>query len=112
MTGPLKAASALAAAIMATGPIAHAQSPLQSPDAGKSVPELIELYTQSDSRCRLARDDSDEVMVACTARSFYGAALNERGWCFGREDQANAEMEWHQCGEDSQRFPPFAVPEL
>lgn len=108
MTGPLKAASVLAAGIMATGSIADAQSP----DAGKSVPELIELYTQSDSGCRLARGDDDAVQVACTARSFYGAALNERGWCFGKENQANAEMEWHECEAGSMRFPPVDLPEL
>lgn len=112
MIRPLKAASVLAASLMAIGSIVHAQSPIQSPDAGKSVPELIELYTESDSGCRLARGDGDEIQVACTARSFYGAALNERGWCLGKEDQANAEMEWHECGDGSMRFPPIDLPEL
>lgn len=112
MTGPLRAALALAASIMTAASVVHAQSPLQSPDASKTVPELIELYTQSDSGCRLTRGDDDEVQVACTARSFYGAVLNERGWCLGKEHQANADMEWHECEAGSMRFPPVDLPEL
>jgi hypothetical protein len=112
MTGRLRVASALAASIMATVSAVNAQSLLQSPDTSQTVPELIELYTQSDSGCRLTRGNSDEVQVACTARSFYGAALNERGWCLGKETQANAEMEWHECEAGSMRFPPIDLPEL
>jgi len=51
------------------------------------------------------------VIVACLSRSVYGAALNERGWCLGREGEANAETEWHECGQGSMRFAPFTVPE-
>ncbi|MGB3387936.1 MAG: hypothetical protein WBA88_08160 [Pseudaminobacter sp.] len=112
MTRPLKAALVLAASIMAIGSNAHAQSAPQFPDVSESVPELIDLYTQSDSGCRLTRGNGDEVQVACTARSFYGAVLNERGWCLGKEGQANAEMEWHECEAASMRFPPIDLPEL
>lgn len=36
----------------------------------------------------------------------------ERGWCLGKEGQANAEMEWHECEAASMRFPPIDLPEL
>ena len=112
MTRFLKAALVLMASGMVAASHAHAQSGLRFPDAGESVPELIELYTQSDSGCRLARNEDVKVVAACLSRSVYGAALNERGWCLGKEDQANAEMEWHECEAGSLRFPPFDVPEL
>lgn len=47
-----------------------------------------------------------KVVVACVSRSIYGAALNERNWCMGREGEPNAMMEWHECEADSLRFPP------
>lgn len=109
MTRSLKAALAVTAILM-TG--SNAQSQSHTAERSESVPELIELYTQSDSGCRLTRGEDDEILVACLARSFYGAALNERGWCFGRESEANAEMEWHECAADSMRFPPLDLPEL
>jgi len=107
----LNAALVLAAGLVFTG-AAQAQSALQFPDATESVPELIDLYTESDSGCRLARSADVKVTVACLSRSVYGAALNERDWCLGKEDQANAEMEWHECEADSLRFPPLALPDL
>lgn len=112
MTRSLKIALILMVSGMVVGSHAHAQSSLQFPDASESVPELIDLYTQSDSGCRLARSKDVKVVTACLSRSVYGAALNERGWCFGKEDQANAEMEWHECEGDSRRFPPVALPEF
>jgi hypothetical protein len=47
--------------------------------------------------------------AACAARSVYGAALNERDWCLGQEDEAGAEMTWHECDSKSLRFPPIDI---
>ncbi len=91
---------------------AAAQSAMQFPEASETTPELIELWSASDAGCRLARRDDVKVIAACLSRSVYGAALNERDWCLGREGEANAGMEWHECGADSMRFPPFVVPKL
>lgn len=91
---------------------AAAQDRTQFPEASESVPELIELWTQSNAGCRLARREDVKVVAACLSRSVYGAALNERGWCLGKDDQANAEMEWHECGAGSLHFPPLRLPEL
>lgn len=76
------------------------------------VPVLIKLYSEADSGCRLAMNNSVQVKVACVSRSIYGAALNDRDWCYGRKEQANAEMEWHECGVDSMRFPPLKLPDM
>lgn len=105
-----KCVSTMAGLLAVAGPAA-AQGGMQFPEASETVPELIELWSESDAGCRLARRDDVKVIAACLTRSVYGAALNERGWCLGREGEANAEMEWHECGQGSLRFPPFTVPE-
>ena len=105
-----KCVSTMAGLLAAAGPAA-AQGGMQFPAASETGRELIELWSQRDAGCRLARRDDVKVIAACLTRSVYGAALNERGWCLGREGEANAGMEWHECGEGSMRFPPFTVPE-
>lgn len=108
----LKGALVLLPFLAATGTHVHAQAAPQFSDARESVPELIDLYTESDSGCRLTRSRDVKVVAACLSRSVYGAALNEKGWCLGKRDQANAEMEWHECDADSNRFPPLELPDL
>ena len=103
--------STMAGLLVVSG-VAAAQGGMQFPEASETVPELIELWNESDAGCRLARRENVKAVAACLSRSVYGAALNERDWCLGREDEANAEMEWHECGADSLRFPPFAVPDI
>lgn len=104
--------SAAAAVLLCISPeVATAQAGMQFPEASETVPELIDLWSESDAGCRLARREDVKVVAACLSRSVYGAALNERNWCLGRASEANAEMGWHECGADSLRFPPFVVPE-
>lgn len=91
-------------AVALCGSGALAQSAMQFPDATETVPELIALYEDADSACRLSMSGDVKVAVACEARAIYGAALNERNWCKGREGEPNAMVEWHECGPDSLRF--------
>jgi hypothetical protein len=88
-----------------TSALALAQNPQIFPDATESDAELIELYDHADAQCRLSTSHDVKNAVACHSRSIYGAALNERNWCFGRETEANAQMVWHECQSDSMRFP-------
>lgn len=89
---------------------AVAQPDMQFPEASETVQELIDLWDRADAGCRLSRNGDVEVAAACLSRSVYGAAINERGWCKGREGEANADMAWHECDAASLRFPPFRVP--
>lgn len=73
-----KCVSTMAGLLAAAGPAA-AQAGMQFPEASETVPELIELWSESDAGCRLARRDDVKVIAACLTRSVYGAALNERG---------------------------------
>ena len=97
--------------LLASADVTFAQSGMQFPEATETVPELIELWDQSDSACRLSRSHDVKVAAACLSRSVYGAALNERNWCLGRSNEANANMAWHECEAASLRFPPFEIPD-
>ena len=97
---------AISACLLGGAP-ALAQAPMQFPDASETVPELIELYEEADGACRLSTSHDVKVAVACNSRSIYGVALNERNWCKGRENEANAMMEWHECEANSLRFSPI-----
>lgn len=92
--------------------VAGAQAQQAFPDASESVPQLIELWQESNSVCRSVNRGDVRTAAACLSRSVYGVALNERDWCLGREGEANADMRWHECEADSMRFPPFEIPQL
>jgi hypothetical protein len=44
-----------------------------------------------------------ETWMACGARDYVSYLLSERGYCYGKEDQAGFEMEWHACTSNSVR---------
>ena len=50
--------------------------------------------------------------MACGARDYVSYLLSERGYCYGKEDQAGFEMEWHACTSNSLRStkPDFSAP--
>jgi hypothetical protein len=73
-------------------------------DAPEPIARLIGLYTDADANCRLSMNDDALTEASCAARSIYGAALNGEDWCYGKEDEPNATMEWHVCGPTSLRF--------
>lgn len=72
--------------------------------AGESDEQLRSLYDEAGDICLRNPSPDVQVAVACKAMIIYGLALNERGWCYGRTFQANAEKEWHECAADSDRF--------
>lgn len=74
------------------------------PDATETDDQLMQLYDGEGDLCLRNPSRDVRVAVACKAMTIYGIALNERGWCYGRENEANAEKDWHRCGADSDRF--------
>lgn len=108
----LATGAAVTVLVLSQAVAGFAQNTMQFPDARETVPELIDLWQASNSVCRGAAGGDVKVAAACLSRSVYGAALNERNWCFGQEDQSGAQMNWHECTPDSLRFAPFAVPDF
>lgn len=74
------------------------------PRATESDEQLKTLYDDAGDICLHNPSGDVRVAVACKAMTIYGVALNERDWCYGRRDEANAEMRWHRCKADSERF--------
>lgn len=66
--------------------------------------QLIDFYERAGDVCLRNPSRDVQVIVACKSMTIYGLALNERGWCHGKEDQANAFKAWHECEKDSDRF--------
>lgn len=66
--------------------------------------QLKKLYDDAGGISLHNRSGDVHVAVACKSMTIYGVALNERGWCYGRRNEANARMSWHRCGGDSERF--------
>lgn len=98
--GPIVRSLCILPFMLAPAGVAFAQADAQT----EAVAELIALYEAADSECRLAMDNDPKTEASCAARSMYGVALNAQEWCYGREEEANAEMEWHQCEANSMRF--------
>ncbi|WP_332711955.1 hypothetical protein [Pelagibacterium mangrovi] len=83
----------------------------QFSEATETDEELIALYDQAGDLCLRNPSRDVEVAVACYSMQIYAMALNERDLCYGREEEANAVMEWHQCEETSFRAPEIDLPE-
>jgi len=66
--------------------------------------QLKKLFDEAGDGCLHSRGHDVRVVVACASMRIYGAALNERDWCYGHRTEANAEMDWHRCDADSERF--------
>lgn len=88
--------------------ILGAAAPALAQDA--ETTQLLQDEAALNTRCRGGSGDDNETWEACGARDYVGYLLFQRGWCFGKEDQGGAEMEWHQCttGSLSYSKPEFA----
>jgi hypothetical protein len=63
----------------------------------------IDAYERLNSACRGGSGDDPSTMAACDKRDVAGLALEARGICYGKKDQAGYEMRHHHCGPDSLR---------
>ncbi len=80
------------------------------PEATETDQELIDLYEEASGLCDHSMGRNVRMAVACVSRNIYGLALNERGLCRGKQDQANAFAQWHECDAQSLRFPLVQLP--
>lgn len=66
--------------------------------------QLKKLFDEAGDDCLHTRSHGVRVVVACASMRIYGVALNERDWCYGHRTEANAQMNWHRCDANSERF--------
>lgn len=79
-------------------------------EARETNERLIALYDEAADRCVRNPHRDVAVAVACQSMAIYGMALNERGMCRGKQDEANAFHNWHECEARSMRFPQVDLP--
>lgn len=73
----------------------------QKQSTKNEVKPIIEKYNNLNGKCRGGSGDDPNTIKACDERDLVVAKLKESGWCFGKEGQAEYEMEWHQCSSNS-----------
>lgn len=73
-------------------------------EATETDDQLKELFDEAGDNCLHSRSHDVKVVVSCTSMRIYGLALNERDWCYGHRYEANAQIGWHRCGTNSERF--------
>ena len=81
-------------------------------DATETNEQLMKLYDQAGATCLRNPSRDVQVTVTCHAMTIYGLALNERGLCYGKQHEANAFKEWHECETDSDRFSVDSLTQL
>ena len=62
---------------------------------------LIELWQNSNSRCRGGPGDSPLTDAACKERERYAMRLDKLGRCYGKRGQSGSQMAWQICTSDS-----------
>jgi hypothetical protein len=65
---------------------------------------LVELWQDSNSRCRGGPGDSPLTDAACKERERYAMRLDKLGHCYGKRGQSGSQMSWHICTADSYHF--------
>jgi hypothetical protein len=63
--------------------------------------DLIAIERQLNEMCRGWSGDDPHTGEACEVREKTARLLNKMGWCYGKEGQSGAEMDWHRCGKNS-----------
>jgi hypothetical protein len=62
------------------------------------VRDLLRFERATNEMCRGWGDDKEnERDTACCLRTMLQVRLNRAGWCYGKQGQYGAPMEWHLC---------------
>lgn len=72
--------------------------------AQPTVPQVMRMEREANTRCRGGPGDAQETWTACGARDAYGRVLNMMNWCYGRRGEVAARHQWHRCAADSNRI--------
>ena len=77
-------------------------APSTSATAGEpSSNDVLGRWHEANSLCRGGA--GKETMAWCAVRDGLGYVLHIRNLCYGKQNQAGFEMQWHRCGRDSIR---------
>lgn len=62
-----------------------------------SVHDLLAAEEKANETCRGGSGDSPATQRACAERDSYVEKLRSRGWCYGTEEQTEADKTWQLC---------------
>lgn len=69
-----------------------------------STETLIKDYEFYNDICRGGSGNEESTWEACGARDYVLYTLNQLGACYGREDEAGYQHQWHSCSSGSLRL--------
>ena len=61
------------------------------------VAALIAREVQLNGKCRGGSGDDPATMKACAERDTLVKQIRAHGWCWGRDDQIEADKQWEKC---------------
>ncbi len=67
------------------------------------IKTMISAEHDLDVMCRGGSPEEFTTVEACKSRDKLAKALHGKGYCFGKQGQAGADMQWHKCGSSSLR---------
>jgi hypothetical protein len=83
---------ALSIALCVTKP-AGAQSPV--------LDDLLSIEHDLNILCRSGAGNEQSTMKVCEIRDKVDQSLSMLGYCYGAQDQAGNQMQWHKCTKES-----------
>ena len=66
-------------------------------NSGGDVEALITEWQALNDTCRGGSGDDPDTMKACDSRDDVTTKLNDAGWCYGHDGQAEYQREWEAC---------------
>lgn len=76
-------------------------------EASNADAKLMEQAAVEEVNCRGGSGDSAQTMAACDRRDSAFDRVIERGWCRGKDGEANVDYTWHACTPTSIGFEIF-----
>lgn len=66
--------------------------------------DLIAIERELNGMCRGWPGNDPHIGEVCDLREKMDRLLQKMGWCYGKEGQSGAEMDWHHCTKGSMRY--------
>lgn len=84
----------------ATGKISSEAGEVIEVDRNATTPaRVLARWSEENLQCRGGSGDTPETRSACDRRGATDAKLKGVGWCYGREERAGYQMDWHACAD-------------
>lgn len=69
-------------------------------DKNLEVEKLIGQYAVKNNECKNQAEESSKTKNSCDERNNLFKLIESKGWCYGKEGEAEFEKKWHQCKKE------------